>query len=83
MLGVGARATGVWFAPLALVICAVAFWKGHRRVRPYLAAVAGEVRPYLAAVAGARQEARDFLDFLASPTAGAVFAKYGFTILNK
>lgn len=41
VLGVGSRATGVWFAPVALVVCALAFARGARRPWPYLASVAG------------------------------------------
>lgn len=41
VLGVGSRATGVWFAPVALVVCALAFARGARRPWPYLASVPG------------------------------------------
>ncbi len=41
VLGVASRATGIWFAPVALTVCALAFARGARRPWPYLAPFAG------------------------------------------
>ncbi len=41
ILACGSRATGVWFAPVALLVCLVDLFRGGRRIRTYLPAFGG------------------------------------------
>ncbi len=52
ILGVGSRATGVWFAPIAPLVCGVALARGGRRVLPMAGAFAGAAAGVLLIYAG-------------------------------